>query len=160
MPLTIDCRPSKDEWLMLMAWLCSTRATCHKGRAGCVLTTNDGVILSTGYNGPPGHGTAAHCSDVPCSGECVAHHAERNAIDHLDEASRQAVSTAYITCSPCSDCASRLILLPGLRRVCYDHKHHRTEKANAGLSILANAGVSVEEVAVGDPFPEHPLPIT
>lgn len=160
MPLTIDKRPNKEEWLMHMAWLCSTRATCFRGRAGCVLTDDDGVILSTGYNGTPAHGTEVHCVDYHCIGPCGAVHAEQNAIDHLADPIISLVAMAYITCSPCSDCASRLADLPNLRLVCYDHKHHREEKANAGLSILLDAGIEVREVTVGDPFPEHPLPIT
>ena len=162
MPLEIANRPDKNEWLMYMAWLCSTRATCYRGRAGCVLTDQSGVILSTGYNGSSRH-DEEHCidrhgfEDSPCKSGCVAIHAEHNAIKHLHALSMHMVDAAYITCSPCEDCASRLAQLPNLKSVYYDHAHHRQEKADAGLFILYKAGIVALELPVGDPFEEHPL---
>ena len=59
-------RPSLDETMMAIAQVLSRRATCVKRQVGCVLTNDNGHILSTGYNGVPAG--FPHCTDVPCPG--------------------------------------------------------------------------------------------
>lgn len=158
--LSIDRRPSKNDWLMSMAWLCSTRATCYRGRAGCVITNSYGIIISTGYNGPSSHG-GPHCIDIHCQSGCSAVHAEKNAILHMSQENRMMARCAYVTCSPCEDCANAFVtMLPELSRVYYAHVHHRQEKAQKGLSILDNAGIDSVLLPMEDPFGEHPLPAT
>ena len=54
-------RPSWDDYFMEVAEAISKRATCDRGRSGCVIA-RDRQILVTGYVGsPPGF---PHCDDV------------------------------------------------------------------------------------------------
>jgi dCMP deaminase len=88
--------------------------------------------MATGYNGAPsgapGCLTAGACprgrltySERPPGGtygDCIATHAERNA---LDEAGRRGTigATLYITRAPCGDCETA-IWFSGIKRVVYD----------------------------------------
>ncbi|HAJ99578.1 MAG TPA: hypothetical protein DCM62_06100 [Bacteroidales bacterium] len=54
-------RPSWDEYFMEIAHTVSKRATCDRGRSGCVIV-RDKQILVTGYVGSPRG--MAHCDDV------------------------------------------------------------------------------------------------
>ena len=103
------------------------RATCNRGRSGCVIT-KDKRILTTGYVGSPMG--AKHCDEVGHEMHKVTHddgtetmhcirtiHAEQNA---LIQASRVGVSlqgaTLYCTMTPCYTCA-KLIINAGIIRV-------------------------------------------
>jgi dCMP deaminase len=44
-------RPSRDEVYLNVAADIAKRSTCFRRSVGCVLTDQEGVILSTGYNG-------------------------------------------------------------------------------------------------------------
>lgn len=54
-------RPTWDEYFMDLAHSVSKRATCDRGRAGCVIV-RDKQILVTGYVGSPVG--LPHCDDV------------------------------------------------------------------------------------------------
>ena len=120
-------RPSWDEYFIQLANLVGTRATCDRGRSGCVIAKNN-RILSTGYVGSP-IGTA-HCDDVGhemhtvlCedgskSRHCIrTTHNEQNAIAN---AARFGVAldgaTIYCYMTPCYTCA-KLIINSGIKRV-------------------------------------------
>ena len=54
-------RPSWDEYFIGMANYVGSRATCDRGRSGCVIV-RDKRVISTGYVGsPPG---LPHCDDI------------------------------------------------------------------------------------------------
>lgn len=117
-------RPSKDEYLMLVAIVARSRATCHNERingVGCVIASSGGHILCTGYNGsPPGE---AHCDDIghmKINDRCVRTvHAEQNAVAQAAKHGTSLVgSTAYTTNHPCIDCA-KLLAASGITRVVY-----------------------------------------
>lgn len=103
-------RPSFDEYFTDMAKLVSSRATCIRRKAGCVLVDVRGHVLATGYNGV-GAGLP-HCIDSPCPGSvaksgrsldaCQAIHAEQNAL--LQCRNVYEIHTAYVTASPCIHC--------------------------------------------------------
>lgn len=61
---TADSRPSLIDTLVETATAWEKRSTCLRGKAGCVIVTDQGGVLSQGYNGAP-HGLA-HCTDVGC----------------------------------------------------------------------------------------------
>lgn len=44
-------RPSRDEIWLEVASTIAKRSTCWRRAVGCVLTDEDGIVLSTGYNG-------------------------------------------------------------------------------------------------------------
>lgn len=127
-------RPSWDAYFMDLCRSVALRATCNRGRSGCVIV-RDKQILVTGYVGSPSH--LPHCDDVghlfrktlhedgSISTHCVRTvHAEQNAIC---QAARRGVSlegsTLYCTMTPCRTCAM-LIINCGIRKVVADYKYH------------------------------------
>ena len=89
-PNTPHTRPSWDEYFMEVAHTIAKRATCDRGRSGCVIARNK-QILVTGYVGSPVG--LPHCDEVGHLLKQVIHedehitqhcvrtvHAEQNAI--------------------------------------------------------------------------------
>ncbi len=139
-------RQSWDEYFLTLAKHVSTRATCDRLHAGCVLA-NDKRILSTGYNGSlPG---ADHCNDIGhlmMNNHCVAtEHAERNAVAN---AARAGVSTSgatvYVTHTPCWDCIKHLAAA-GVKRIVYETDYPNAAKTHPATltRILEQAGVEL-----------------
>lgn len=127
-------RPTWDEYFMEIANTVATRATCDRGRAGCVVV-RDRQILVTGYVGSPRG--LDHCDDVGHLMKKVQHgdgsvtqhcvrtiHAEQNAIT---QAARKGIAlegaTIYVRMTPCRTCAM-LIINTGIKRVVCEKKYH------------------------------------
>lgn len=120
-------RPDWDEYFLQLSDLVASRATCDRGKSGCVIV-KDKRVLTTGYVGsPPG---LAHCDDVGhlirevtyedgvTKEHCVRTiHAEQNAIC---QAARHGISlegaTLYCKMEPCRVCAM-LIIGIGINKV-------------------------------------------
>ncbi|MGH7608803.1 MAG: deoxycytidylate deaminase [Candidatus Dormibacteria bacterium] len=116
--MSVDPRPSKQEYFLLLALAARTRADCLGRRVGAVVIRDDRV-LSTGYNGTPigmpncSEGGCYRCANrdadpyPPGRGYdlCVCVHAEQNA---LLAAARFGQSTLgaslYTTMRPCFGC--------------------------------------------------------
>ncbi len=124
---TKDTRPNWDEYFMELVDTVSHRATCNRGRSGCVIV-KDKRILTTGYVGSPIG--AKHCDEIGHEMHKVIHedgnitqhcirtiHAEQNAIV---QAARAGIalegSTLYCSMTPCYTCA-KLIVNAGIKRV-------------------------------------------
>ena len=120
-----------DRYFLNIARETATRSNCVRRQHGAVIVKNR-RIRSTGYNGPPsGH---PHCDEGACprarsespSGwghdNCIAIHAEANAILYASPAERDGASI-YITGMPCFTCAK----------------------------LIANSGIT-EVVVVGEPY--------
>ena len=113
-------RPTIHEYLMSIADMCATRATCPRKQVGAVIA-KDGRVLSTGYNGSMPH--EPHCTDEGCliiEGHCVRTiHAEVNAIA---QAAQNGVSVAgatlYCTLKPCFNCY-KTIISAGISQIVY-----------------------------------------
>ncbi len=144
-------RPSWDEYFLGITKMVATRATCDRGRSGCVIT-RDKRILSTGYVGaPPG---IAHCDDVghemhtvinedgTQSQHCIrTTHAEQNAIVQAARAGTALEgATLYCHMTPCYVCA-KLIITAGIKRVVADKDYHA---GNRSKEIFKEAGVQYE----------------
>ena len=127
-------RPSWDDYFMEVMEAISKRATCDRGRSGCVIV-RDKQILVTGYVGSPKG--LLHCDDVghqfkkminedgSISEHCVRTvHAEQNAIC---QAAKRGISidgaTVYCRMTPCRVCAMLLINC-GIKRVVCERKYH------------------------------------
>lgn len=127
-------RPTWDEYFMEVANTIAKRATCDRGRSGCVIA-RESQLLVTGYVGSPIG--LAHCDDVGHQMKKVVHengrvsqhcvrtvHAEQNAIC---QAAKLGVSlrgaTLYCRMTPCRTCAM-LIINCGIRRVVCERKYH------------------------------------
>lgn len=119
---------------MEVAEAISKRATCDRGRSGCVIA-KDRQILVTGYVGSPVG--FPHCNEVGhqmkkmihedgnISQHCVRTvHAEQNAIC---QAAKRGVSiegaTLYCRMTPCRTCAM-LLINAGIKRVYCERKYH------------------------------------
>ena len=143
-------RPSWDEYFMDLCHSVALRATCNRGRSGCVIV-KDKQILVTGYVGSPSH--LPHCDEVghlfrktlhedgSVSTHCVRTvHAEQNAIC---QAARRGValngSTLYCTMTPCRTCAM-LIINCGIKKVVADYKYHAGAESE---EMFAQAGVEL-----------------
>lgn len=127
-------RPSWDEYFIKLADTVAERATCDRGRSGCVIV-KDKQILVTGYVGSPRG--LAHCDEVGHllrktiheDGRVTQHcvrtvHAEQNAIT---QAARRGIAldgaTLYCRMTPCRTCAM-LIINCGIVRVVCEKKYH------------------------------------
>ena len=146
-------RPSWDEYFMDLCRSVALRATCNRGRSGCVIV-KDKQILVTGYVGSPSH--LPHCDEVghlfrktlhedgSVSTHCVRTvHAEQNAIC---QAARRGValegSTLYCTMTPCRTCAM-LIINCGIRKVVADYKYHAGAESE---EMFEQAGVELQYI--------------
>lgn len=148
-------RPSWDEYFIELVDKVAERATCDRGKSGCVIV-KDKRILCTGYVGsPPG---LAHCDeaghqlkkvineDGSISQHCVRTiHAEQNAIA---QAAKYGIplqdTTLYCSMEPCRVCAM-LIISVGIKRVVAKKKYHAAQdtrdlfkKADIELIVIDN----------------------
>ena len=143
-------RPNWDEYFMEIMEAVAKRATCDRGRSGCVIT-RDKHILTTGYVGaPPG---LPHCDEVGHQMNKVVHedghtsehcirttHAEQNAIV---QAAKIGVSldgaTLYCRMTPCANCA-KTIIGAGIKRVVCDKRYHAGEESE---KMLKQVGIDL-----------------
>lgn len=147
-------RPSIQDTLISIAFTVAERATCDRQHCGCVIATDKGVILSSGYNGAIAG--AEHCNhECDCNanhyfdlGKPISHsnscptninnsctksvHAEANAIFF---AARSGVKTEgaymYCTTAPCLNCA-KAIIQSGIKAIWYKDLYRGIE----GIDLL------------------------
>jgi dCMP deaminase len=148
-------RPTWDEYFMEVARTIAKRATCDRGRSGCVIA-RDQQLLVTGYVGSPRG--LDHCDDVghlfkkvihedgSISNHCVRTvHAEQNAIC---QAARLGIGleggTLYCKMTPCRTCAM-LIINCGIRRVVCEMKYHAGAESE---EMFRKAGVVLDYVSL------------
>lgn len=148
--MTAYKRPSWDEYFMEIARTVAKRATCDRGRSGCVIV-KDKHILVTGYVGSPRG--LPHCDDVGHQLKKVVHedgtvtthcmrtvHAEQNAIT---QAARLGIAldgaTLYCKMTPCRTCAM-LIINCGIKRVVCEKKYHAGAESE---EMFRQAGVEL-----------------
>jgi dCMP deaminase len=148
-----NSRPTWDEYFLEMVDHVASRATCDRGRSGCVIV-KDRRVLATGYVGSPPR--LEHCDDAghlmkkvidedgTTRNHCVRTvHAEQNAIC---QAARYGIaienSTLYTKMEPCRVCAM-LIISVGVTRVVCRRRYHAGgdtremfHKANVELAVL------------------------
>ena len=146
-------RPTWDAYFMEIANTVSKRATCDRGRSGCVIV-RDKQILVSGYVGSPVG--LPHCDEVghqmkktihedgSITNHCVRTvHAEQNAIC---QAAKRGIAldgaTLYCRMTPCRVCAM-LIINCGIKRIVCERKYHAGKESEDMFKI---AGVSLEYV--------------
>ena len=143
-------RPSWDDYFLELANAASSRATCDRGKSGCVIV-RDKQVLATGYVGSPAG--LPHCDDVGHlmkkviqeNGEISEHclrtvHSEQNAIC---QAAKRGISiegaTIYTRMTPCRTCAMLLINC-GIQRVVCERKYQLAEESE---QLFAEAGIKL-----------------
>jgi len=146
-------RPSWDEYFMEVCRSIAKRATCDRGRSGCVIA-RDHQVLATGYVGAPAG--LPHCDEVGHQLKQMVHengtvtthcvrtvHAEQNAIC---QAARRGIgiegATLYCRMTPCRTCAMMIINCGVVRVVCERKYHDGAESED----MLARAGLVLEYV--------------
>jgi dCMP deaminase len=129
----------------------SKRATCSRGRSGCVIA-KDNQLLVTGYVGSPIG--MEHCDEVGHQMKKILHedesitehcvrtvHAEQNAIC---QAAKNGVSidgaTLYCRMTPCRVCAM-LIINCGIKRVVCERKYHAGSETER---MFKQAGIQLD----------------
>ena len=144
-------RPTWDEYFMEIANTVSKRATCNRGKSGCVIARGR-QLLVTGYVGSPIG--LQHCDDAGHQLKSVVHedgtttqhcmrtvHAEQNAIC---QAAKLGISidnaTLYCRMTPCRTCAM-LIINCGIKRVVCEKKYHAGTESE---KLFAEAGIELE----------------
>jgi len=144
-------RPTWDDYFMEVAHAVSKRATCDRGRSGCVIARNK-QILVTGYVGSPMGFT--HCDEAGHQIKKVTHengeisehcvrtvHAEQNAIC---QAAKLGISiesaTLYCRMTPCRTCAMLLINC-GVTRVVCERRYHQAKESE---EMFKQAGIELE----------------
>jgi dCMP deaminase len=144
-------RPSWDEYFFEIMDAVAKRATCDRGRSGCVIA-KDKRILSTGYVGSPSG--CKHCDeaghemhkvvreDGTESNHCIrTAHAEQNAIAQSARVGAALEgSTLYCQMTPCYACA-KMIITAGIERVVSRNDYHAGARSK---EIFAEAGVAFE----------------
>ena len=153
---------SRDIHLLRISKMFAEFSTCLSRKVGCVIASQAGHIISTGYNGAPKkarHGCEAGCfcqdpdrvsgtyqERLRCS------HAELNAIA---QAAYEGVSTRdariYCVLFPCSYCC-KAIIQAGIRKVIYE------EDYNDPLSKMLFEEAGVELVRITAQEEASPLP--
>ena len=147
-------RPTWDEYFMEVFRAIAKRATCDRGRSGCVIA-RDNQLLVTGYVGAPRG--LPHCDDIghqfkkmqhedgSVSQHCVRTvHAEQNAIC---QAAKRGISidgaTLYCKMTPCRTCAM-LIINCGIKRVIAEKRYHDSIDS---IEMFKQAGVELEHLS-------------
>ena len=143
-------RPSWDDYFLELANAASSRATCDRGKSGCVIV-RDKQVLATGYVGSPAG--FPHCDDVGHlmkkviqeNGEISEHclrtvHSEQNAIC---QAAKRGISiegaTIYTRMTPCWTC-TMLLINCGIKRVVCERKYQLAEESE---QLFAEAGIKL-----------------
>lgn len=143
-------RPSWDEYFILIMEAIAKRATCDRGRSGCVIA-KDKQLIAAGYVGSAIGDD--HCDDVghlmqkrynadgTYSEHCVRTvHAEQNAIC---QAAKRGISvegaTLYCRMTPCPVCA-KMIANCGIKRVVCQRKYHDGAEAER---VFGRSGIAL-----------------
>lgn len=127
-------RPSWDEYFIGISQAVSKRATCDRGKSGCVIAKNK-QILVTGYVGSPVG--LSHCDEIGHQMKTTTHedgsqtkhcvrttHAEQNAICQAAKLGISIEGAAlYCKMTPCIVCA-KMIINSGIKRVVCEKKYH------------------------------------
>lgn len=128
-------------------------STCSRRRYMAIILGKDGRIVATGYNGAPAG--MRHCTEGGCPraieqaegaghgtgyDNCVAVHAEQNALLYSDRTARDG-GTIYVNGPPCFGCAKE-IANSGLRRIVYKSDPNYLDIGRVS-EFLQKAGVKV-----------------
>ena len=122
--LNINERPNWDDYFMSIAYLTSSRSSCHRLQVGCVIV-KDKYIIGTGYNGFIAG--SPHNSIVIDNHEQATVHAEQNAIANC---ARRGISVIdaeiYITHFPCINCF-KIICASGIKQIKYSEDYKNSD---------------------------------
>ena len=142
-----DQRIIWEDYFMSIAFLAASRSPCQRLQVGCVLV-RDNRVVATGYNGFTSG--APHVSRVHNGHEQMTVHAEQNAVA---DCAKRGVSvdgcTAFVTHSPCVNCA-KLLITAGIKKIMYkfDYGDDAIEQ-EIKKELYVGASVKVENFDIG-----------
>ena len=128
---------------------CAQESHATRAKVGCVIAKND-TIISYGWNGQP-KGLDNCCEvyhpELGLKTLPTVLHAEVNAIAKVANSTLSTKkATAYLTLSPCVDCA-KLLIQSGISTVVFTTRYRDT----SGLALLLNSSIIVLE-EINDEF--------
>lgn len=127
-----------DRMHMATAEIYALESHCPRTKVGCALVLESGVV-SPGFNGHASGGPNDWAYSETGNPEVV--HAELNALGKcLEEGLSARGATAYVTLSPCLDCA-KLLVRAKVARVVYRDEYRITD----GLDYLRKYNVEVTQ---------------
>ncbi|MEM9424428.1 MAG: cytidine/deoxycytidylate deaminase family protein [Spirochaetota bacterium] len=143
-------RPSWDAYFFEVCAAIAKRATCDRGRSGCVIV-KDKQILATGYVGAPVG--LPHCDEAGHLLKRVTHddgsvsthcmrtvHAEQNAICQAAKfAGGLEGATLYCSMTPCRSCAMMIINIG----ICKVVAGKRYQLGSESEEMFARAGIEL-----------------
>ena len=135
-----DTRIDWNSYFMSLAFLISSRSSCHRLHVGCVLV-KDTRVISVGYNGflPK----LPHTSIIRDDHEINTVHAEQNAIT---DCSKRGISCnnciAYITHYPCINC-TKILIASGIKEIYYSCDYKNDEFAE---KLLEMASIKITKI--------------
>jgi dCMP deaminase len=135
---------------MNMGIVLSGLSYARRSKVGCLIVSQDGQIISQGYNGMPS-GMDNNCEYEDENGDLHTRdevlHAEANAIAKCAKWHASTNNaTLYVTLSPCINCAKQMIQC-GIKRVVYNEEYRDL----SGIRLLLKVGIEVERLAqMGD----------
>ena len=157
--MSIEERPTWNEYFLMLAKLAATRSTCIAFPVGAIIV-KDRQVLATGYNGSPSG--SVHCTArgfcYPGLKSCAesktlpsrAVHAEANAIA---QAAKHGIPTdgasIYVTLEPCISCL-KLIISAGIREVFYETVFNSGEKAEVRDSFINEGLVKMNQIELSE----------
>lgn len=144
-------RPSRDEYFIEVSKAIAKRATCDRGRSGCVIASGKQLLVTWYVWSPVG---LPHCDDAGHQFKQTTHedgkvtqhcvrtvHAEQNAIC---QAAKLWIAingaTLYCKMTPCRTCAM-LIINCGIKRVVCEKKYHAGGESE---EMFKQAGIELE----------------
>ncbi|MFU8792808.1 MAG: deoxycytidylate deaminase [Acholeplasmataceae bacterium] len=147
-----------DQYFMGVAQLSALRSKDPSTQVGACIVNTDKRIIGIGYNGFP-----MGCDDRTFpwhnDGQLLdtkypyVVHAEANAILNATTSLKNA--SIYVTLFPCNECA-KLIIQSGIKHIYYvSNKYEQGEPHQAAIKMLKAAGVTFEQIKVGDVTYDH-----
>lgn len=123
---------------MTMAQQCAMQSVARRKKVGCVIVLKCGAVAH-GWNGMPSGCVDETCEDSEGITKNEVIHAEDNALRKVKDLDLSD-SVAFVTLSPCVDCALKLIDA-GVSNVVYKDEY----KCLNGVDLLRGEGVIVEK---------------
>lgn len=149
-----------QKWLTACDQLAQTFSTCSKKQYAAIILNEQNRVIGFGYNGsPPGH---PHCTDGHCprywentpNGQtydnCIANHAETNAIIWSDPAQRTN-ATLIINGPPCHTC-TKLICTSGITHLIH-YTDPNYKQWNTCVDLLLTSKIKITSIP-------RPTPLT
>lgn len=141
-------RPTWDEFWFTLALFYSTRGTCDRLKAACILVDKNKRLIGAGYNGSlPGQPHCDEAGHLIVDGHCVRTlHAEANAVMH--SVGDLEGATAYVLGTPCIDCVKKL-LAKKVKRILFTRDYDNQARGGEYVFQLArDAGAEIQKVDI------------